>query len=75
VFFSSSSFLFGCLFSSFCIQSFRERVDEREKERGKGWRNNRGRNAAARRGFTKAWLKAFGGGIQKKYSLKAGCFY
>jgi hypothetical protein len=38
------------MFSSFCIQSFRERVEEREKERGKGWRNNRGRNAAAAAG-------------------------
>jgi len=55
VFFFPSSFPFY-MFSSFCIQSFRERVEEREKERGKGWRNNRGRNAAAaaRGEFTKA---------------------
>ena len=61
VFFFPSSFPFY-MFSSFCIQSFRERVEEREKERGKGWRNNRGRNAAAaaRGEFTKAGWKAFG---------------
>jgi hypothetical protein len=65
------------MFSSFCIQSFRERVEEREKERGKGWRNNRGRNAAAAAGggIYKGRVKGIWRGIQKNYSLKAGCFY